>query len=108
MSPIGVSKTPISVINVITVSPQLQETMVKAAEQMLHQVMRRLPGFLSAAVYRSLDERRVTIHAQWESADAFNRASRNPGVISQMRAFLEIAQLEWHVYERVYSTTASV
>lgn len=105
MSPIGI---PISVINVITVSRPLQETMVKAAEQMLHQVMRRQPGFLSAAVYRSADGRRVTVLAQWESAEAFNRASRNPAVVSQMRAFLEIAQLEWHVYERVYSTTASV
>ncbi len=106
MSPVGVSKAPVSVINVMTVTPQLQDAAVKGVEQMTHQVMRRQPGFLSAAVYKSLDGRRVTVHAQWESEDAFQRVSRNPAIINHMRQFLEVAQPEWHVYERVYSTTA--
>jgi heme-degrading monooxygenase HmoA len=106
MSAVGVSKAPVSVINVITVTPQVQDAAVKAVEQMLHQVMRRQPGFLSAAVYRSLDGRRVTVHAQWESENDFQRISRHPAIVNHMRQFLEVAQPEWHVYERVYSTTA--
>ena len=49
---------------------------------------------------------RVTLLEQWENAEAFHRACRNPAIVSQMRQFLEVAQPEWHLYERVYSTTA--
>lgn len=55
------------------------------------ELMRYLPGFISANIHRSLDGSKVINYAQWESRDAFEASLRNPEVGAYFRELAEIA-----------------
>jgi len=97
-------KTPVTIINVISVKETDQERIRNALVTVCQRVVKKQPGFISAQVYASLNGRRVAIHGEWESRDAFDAAFRNPELLNTFRQFLDVAQPEWHLYERVYET----
>jgi heme-degrading monooxygenase HmoA len=67
----------ITLINVFTVEPQNQERLIKILEQATEEVMRHLPGFVSANIHRSLDGARVVNYAQWKTKEAFEHMLQN-------------------------------
>jgi quinol monooxygenase YgiN len=68
----------VTLINVFTVDPVHQQRLVELWQQATDEVMRYLPGFVSANVHRSLDGTKVVNYAQWESQDAFTAMLRHP------------------------------
>lgn len=70
----------VTLINVFTVEPENQQRLVEAWQRGTEEVMRHIPGFISANIHRSLDGTKVVNYAQWESAEAFNASLRAPGV----------------------------
>ncbi len=97
-------KGPVTVINVFRLESRQQAEVVKGIEQLCQRVMNKQDGFVAAAVYRSLDGRRVTVQSQWKGRGLFEAAFRRPEVVNEMRRLLSVAQPEWHLYELVYST----
>jgi quinol monooxygenase YgiN len=68
----------VTLINVFTVDPVDQQRLVEAWQRATDDVMRHLPGFVSANVHRSLDGTKVVNYAQWESQEAFTAMLQNP------------------------------
>ena len=77
-------------INVFTCTPDNQHRLVEAWQRGTDDLMRYLPGFISANIHRSLDGTKVINYAQWESREAFQASLRNPEVASY---FGELAQI---------------
>ncbi len=46
---------PVTLINVFSCTPERQDQVVQLVQGMTDEVMRRLPGFVSARLYRILD-----------------------------------------------------
>ncbi|MGW0159427.1 antibiotic biosynthesis monooxygenase family protein [Mycobacterium sp. NPDC003323] len=60
-----------TLINVFTVTPERAEALVRVLTEASDQVMRHLPGFISANIHLSEDRTRVINYAQWESTAAY-------------------------------------
>jgi quinol monooxygenase YgiN len=82
----------VTLINVFETKPETQEALVRLLDQATTQVMRHLPGFVSANIHRSLDGKHVANYAQWASAEAFQRMLENPEAQSHMRKASELGQ----------------
>jgi quinol monooxygenase YgiN len=80
----------VTLINVFTVDPENQQRLVELWQQATDEVMRHLPGFVSANVHRSLDGTKVVNYAQWESRDAFNAMLQNPAAGAYVSKLAEI------------------
>jgi heme-degrading monooxygenase HmoA len=89
-----------TLINVFTVAPERQAELVRLLEEATEQVMRHLPGFISANLHRGLDGTRVANYAQWASREHFEAMLRNPRAQEHMRAAAAMVEkFEQHLYE---------
>jgi heme-degrading monooxygenase HmoA len=66
----------VTLINVFTVDPSKQDALVKVLDDATNNVIKDLPGFVSANIHRGLDGRHVVNYAQWESREEWRRCSR--------------------------------
>lgn len=80
-------------INVFSVEPANQQRLVELWQQATEHVMRHLPGFISANVHRSLDGTKGINYAQWETADAFNAALKDPDATAWFARLAQIGTL---------------
>ncbi|HZI02397.1 MAG TPA: antibiotic biosynthesis monooxygenase family protein [Archangium sp.] len=95
-----------TLINVFTVAPERQAELVRLLEEATEEVMRHLPGFISANIHRGVEGTRVANYAQWESREHFEAMLRNPLAQTHMRAAAALVEkFEPHFYE-VVSTHA--
>jgi heme-degrading monooxygenase HmoA len=101
--------TPIlTFINVFTVAPDQQQTLLDHLIAVDQEVMRHLPGYISVSFHRSLDGRKVVNYAQWKSSGDFEAMLRHPAVIHHLQEARRLAeQVEPGRYEVVYSETRS-
>jgi hypothetical protein len=67
----------------------------------------RAPGFVSSTLHRSLDGTKVTMYAQWHSAEDYESMRRDPGPLPFLEEALTIAKFEPGMYEivRTFSPT---
>ena len=63
----------LTVINVFTVSPDQQARLLELLARATQSSVRHVPGFVSAALHRSLDGTKVTMYAQWRTAEDYQR-----------------------------------
>lgn len=94
---------PVTLINVFTVEPGVQQQLVDLLDEATEQVMRHRPGFVSANIHASLDGTRVVNYAQWESEEAMNAMLADPACREHMGGAAALAGFEPHLY-RVCST----
>ncbi len=77
-------------INVFTVEAKNQQRLVEAWQRGTEEVMRHLPGFVSANIHRSLDGTKVVNYAQWDSAEAFAASLDIPEVGAYFKELADI------------------
>lgn len=91
MTTIDNSRNYCTLINVFTVepekSPQLFELLKKATEE----VMRKLPGYISANLHVSDDKKTITNYAQWATLDDFKNMLKNAEAQKHMKKAGEIS-----------------
>ncbi len=80
----------VTLINVFTVEPSNQQRLVELWQQGTEEVMRYLPGFVSANVHRSLDGTKVINYAQWDSVETFTAGLRHPDAVAYFNQLAEI------------------
>jgi len=102
MTTINPQQPLVTLINVFTVEPEDQGRLVDLLEEATGQVMRHLPGFISANIHRGLDGRHVANYAQWESREAFQRMLTDPEAGRHMEPIRQIATNEGYLYEVVH------
>jgi heme-degrading monooxygenase HmoA len=90
----------VTLINVFTVAPEDQQSLVDVLAHATRAVMRKQPGFVSANIHRSLDGTRVTNYAQWRTREAFETMLQDQEAAEHMGEAARIAQkFEPHLYE---------
>ena len=88
-------------INVFTVEPANQQRLIDLLTRATDGLVNRAPGFISAALHRSVDGTKVTMYARWRSADAYQAMRQNPGPQPFLEEALTIARFEPAMYEIV-------
>jgi len=94
----------VTAINVFTVDPSNQQRLLDLLARMTETSVRNLPGFVSAALHRSVDGGKVTMYAQWASVQHYQdyQATRSKsGASPEVTEILAIARFEPAAYEVV-------
>jgi quinol monooxygenase YgiN len=88
---------PITLINVYTCQPERQTELLETV-QALTEAARRLPGFKSARLHRSLNGKHVVNYAEWSDVAAWRAMVRHPTVQAHMGRIVALATFEPHAY----------
>jgi heme-degrading monooxygenase HmoA len=91
----------IVLINVFTVEPPDQQRLANLLIRATDDFVSRAPGFISSTLHRSLDGTKVTMYAQWNSAEDYEAMRRDAGPRTLLEAALAIAKFEPGIYEIV-------
>jgi antibiotic biosynthesis monooxygenase (ABM) superfamily enzyme len=88
-----------TLINVFTVEPRQAAELVDLLRTATEDVMRHVPGFISANIHLSTDGTRVTNYAQWRCVEDFQAMLTDPIAREHMGRCADIAiGFEPHVY----------
>ena len=71
----------LTLINVFTVDPANQKKLIDLLTMATETTVSHVKGFISSALHSSLDGRKVTMYAQWESIEDY-QAMRNNSMAS--------------------------
>jgi quinol monooxygenase YgiN len=98
-----------TVINVFTVAPPQQARLVELLTRATETNIRHVPGFVAAALHRSLDGTKVTMYAQWATPEDYERMRARPDASPFLAEALTIARFDPGFYEvtGVFSPDAS-
>ena len=99
MTRITIHNDVVTLINIFSVEPAQQQQLLDILVEATEQVMKDLPGFVSANSHRSTDGSRVVNYAQWRSREDFEAMPVNPAAQAHMAAAAELATFEPHLYE---------
>jgi quinol monooxygenase YgiN len=91
----------VTLINVFTVEPVNQQRLVDLLIRATDGVVNRVPGFISSTLHRSIDGTKVTMYAQWRSAEDYQAMRENPGPLPLLQEALTFATFEPGMYEIV-------
>lgn len=108
MSTITANSNLCTLINVFTVSAERQQELVDVLVEITEQVIKDLPGFVSANIHKSSDGVRVTNYAQWESPAALQNMLNDPEAGRHIAKCREIAEhIDFHLYTVEHCTVAA-
>src|SRR5262245_44306254 len=90
---------PMTVINVFTVASENQARLIELLQRATESSIRHIPGFVAAALHRSIDGARVTMYAQWRTPEDYARMRSRPDASPFLTEALTIAQFDPGFYE---------
>lgn len=91
MPAIKQSRKTLVLINTFNVEPHRADELLSFLEKATDEVMRHVPGFISASFHKSFDGRSVANYAQWESKEAFEAMLRDDNARDHMSKAGDIA-----------------
>jgi quinol monooxygenase YgiN len=97
----------VTLINVFTVDPQNQQRLIDLLTRATEVSVRQAAGFISATLHRSIDGTKVTMVAQWRSAEDYQAMRNDPAPLPFLQEALTIAKFEPGMYEVVQTFTPS-
>src|ERR1700730_3586436 len=97
----GTAVAGVVLINVFTVERGNQQRSVDLLVGATDGFVDRAPGFISAALHRSLDGTKVTMYAQWLRKEHYQAMRRDPGPLPFLEEALTFATFEPGMYEIV-------
>ena len=101
MPTISKSAALLTLINIFRVDPPKQQELVDLLTQATNDSVRRVPGFVSATLHRSLDGTKVAMYAQWRSREDYDAMRSNPAASPYLERALTFATFEPGMYEVV-------
>ena len=104
MTTIAENASLVTLINVFTVEPSNQQELLDLLARATDTSVRDVPGFISAALHRSVDGTKVTMYSQWKSAQHYQhyQSMRSDPVASPyVKRALAIAKFDPGMYEVV-------
>lgn len=102
MTTIAENTSLVTLINVFTVEPSNQRKLLDILTQATETSVRGVPGFISAALHRSVDGTKVTMYSQWRSAQHYQRYQAtlsDPAASPYVEQVLAIATFSPAMYE---------
>jgi len=99
----------VTLINIFTVDPANQQRLLDLLTRATEEFVCKAPGFISSTLHRSLEGTKVTMHAQWRSAEDYRAMRDDPGPQPLLQQALAIAKFEPGMYEvvRIFSAGGS-
>jgi quinol monooxygenase YgiN len=91
----------LTLINVFTVEPANQQKLIDLLTMATETTVSHVKGFISATLHRSLDGKKVTMYAQWESAEDYQAMRSNTMASPYLDQALEIASFDPGMYALV-------
>jgi len=92
---------PVTLINVFPVDPQNQQRLIELLTRATEVSVRHAPGFISANLHRSIDGTKVTMVAQWRSAEEYQAMRSDPTPLPFLQEALTLATFAAGMYEIV-------
>ena len=86
-------------INTFRCRPANQAEVVQINVDIVEQVARTMPGFISASVHRSIDGTRVINYLQWETPEHLAALQASPGFNAIAHRFAGLIEFEPHECE---------
>ena len=84
----------LTLVNVFSVRPENQQKLVDMLVEATDETMKKMPGFISASIHRSLDGTKVVNYAQWRSKTDFDAMRQNPAAQPHLAAVAAIATFD--------------
>ena len=98
---------PVTQITVVDSEPDTQAEALSLMTERA-QFMARQPGFVSIALHRSLDGRRIVNYVQWRSRDQLMAAHKSPEFRQAWNKFDRLAaDIDPHLYEVAHVSDAA-
>jgi quinol monooxygenase YgiN len=91
----------LTLINVFTVDPANQQKLVDLLTMATETSVRKIAGFISSSLHRSIDGTRVTMYAQWKSIEDYQNMRSNSTASPYLEEALKIARFDPGMYEVV-------
>lgn len=91
----------LTLINVFTVDPINQQNLVELLTIATESSVRKVKGFISSSLHRSIDGTKVTMYAQWKSIEDYQNMRINSTTSPYLEEALKIAKFEPGMYEVV-------
>src|SRR5580698_4489161 len=101
-------KEPVTLINVFTVDPSNQERLIELLTRATETSVRHAPGFISAKLHRSIDGTKVTMVAQWQSAEHYQAMRNDPAPLPFLQEALTIAKFDPGMYHVAWTFAPAV
>jgi hypothetical protein len=91
----------LTLINVFTVDPLNQQQLVELLTLATDKSVRKMQGFISSSLHRSIEGTKVTMYAQWRTVEDYLKMRNNPDASPYLKQALTIATFESGMYEVV-------
>ena len=91
----------VTLINVFTVDPQNQQRLIELLTRATEVSVRQAAGFISATLHRSIDGTKVTMVAQWRSAEDYQAMRSDPAPLPFLQEALSFSTFAPGMYEVV-------
>jgi quinol monooxygenase YgiN len=91
----------LTLINVFTVEPINQQKLVNLLTLATESTVRKVAGFISSSLHRSIDGTKVTMYAQWKSIEDYQNMRDNAAASPYLVEALKIAKFDPGMYEVV-------
>ena len=98
----------LTLINIFTVEPSNQQQLVELLIKASQDSVIKIPGFISAALHKSIDGTKVAMYAQWRSIEDYQKMRNNPQASPYLQQALTIAKFEPGMYEVVEIFTPTI
>src|SRR5260221_544591 len=84
----------LTLINVFTVEPINQHKLVNLLTLATESSVRKIAGFISSSLHRSIDGTKVTMYAQWKSIEDYQNMRNNSTASPYLEEALKIAKFD--------------
>ena len=108
MNDLSLQSKPVTLINVFTVDPQNQPRLIELLTRATEVSVRHAPGFIAANLHRSIDGTKVTMVAQWRSAEDYQAMRSDPTPLPFLQEALTIAKFDPGMYHVARTFTSVV
>ena len=83
-----------TLVNILTVEPENQQTLVAALKDSIETFFSKMPGFISSSILTGKNGRQVISYSQWRSTDDIEAFRRNPNFASYIRQIVALSKAE--------------
>jgi quinol monooxygenase YgiN len=101
MITISQNKDVLTLINVFTVDPLHQQQLVDLLITATENSIKKIQGFISSSLHRSIDGAKVTMYAQWQSIEDYQKMRNDPDALYYIQQALAISKFDSGMYEVV-------
>ena len=101
MTTISKENNYLTLINVFTVEPENQQKLIDLLILATESSVRKIAGFISSSLHKSLDGKKVTMYAQWKSIEDYQNMRNNSTASPYLEEAMKIAEFDMGMYEVV-------